>query len=233
MAIQSSAPVMRAKLKQLVGGSATVQFQFNPETVQISQSMYSANSGGVEGASFQEALKKVTQLKIDLNKVIFVGSTAKSLTDQLLTWLKPTNVTASSPDSSGSPVNTYMLPVLELSWGGSRGLQYNVLLNSVTLNYERFLASGQPVQISANLGFNEYLDKLPPPNPTSGGIPGRALHTVVAEDNLPRIAQATYGSPRNWRAIAEANGVDDPLRLRSGRRLLLPSPDELREKSAL
>ncbi|NBH06058.1 LysM peptidoglycan-binding domain-containing protein [Amycolatopsis sp. SID8362] len=226
MAIQSSAPVMRAKLKQLVGGSETVQFQFNPETVRITQANFNS-TGGVQGASFQEALTRASQLDITLDKVIFAGSDAKKMTDQLLVWLRPLD-----DKSSGSTVRTFMLPVLELSWGSSKGLHYKVLLSSLTLNYERFLAGGQPVQISANMTLKEYLDELPPMNPTSGGLPGRAQHTVVAEDNLPRIAQTTYGSPRNWRAIAEANGVDDPLRLSSGRRLLLPGPDELREKSA-
>ena len=29
-----------------------------------------------------------------------------------------------------------------------------------------------------------------------------------------------------WRAVAHANGIDDPLRIRSGTTLLLPSPED-------
>jgi nucleoid-associated protein YgaU len=33
-----------------------------------------------------------------------------------------------------------------------------------------------------------------------------------------------YGDPTRWRAIAEANGIDDPLALRRGRTLSIPRP---------
>jgi nucleoid-associated protein YgaU len=50
---------------------------------------------------------------------------------------------------------------------------------------------------------------------------------VVAGDTLPSVAFHAYGDPNLWRAVAEANGIDDPMRLRAGTRLLLPALDEL------
>jgi len=44
-----------------------------------------------------------------------------------------------------------------------------------------------------------------------------------AGDSLPAVAYREYGNPNLWRALAEANGVDDPLRLRPGTSLLVPS----------
>ena len=41
------------------------------------------------------------------------------------------------------------------------------------------------------------------------------------------FAYAYYGEPRFWRAIAEANEIGDPMRLRPGSRLLIPSREEL------
>jgi nucleoid-associated protein YgaU len=41
-------------------------------------------------------------------------------------------------------------------------------------------------------------------------------------DSLPSIAFAAYGDPTQWRAIAEANEIDDPLRLPRGRALAIP-----------
>jgi nucleoid-associated protein YgaU len=50
--------------------------------------------------------------------------------------------------------------------------------------------------------------------------------TVKAGDKLPLIAAKVYGDPRLWRPIAEANGIDNPLRFPTpqdlGRRLLVP-----------
>lgn len=40
------------------------------------------------------------------------------------------------------------------------------------------------------------------------------------------MATAEYGRPTLWRALALANDVDDPLRLRAGRVLLVPPQAE-------
>ena len=45
---------------------------------------------------------------------------------------------------------------------------------------------------------------------------------VKGRDTLPAIAAAEYGDARQWRAIAEANDIDDPLMLVPGTRLVLP-----------
>jgi nucleoid-associated protein YgaU len=66
-----------------------------------------------------------------------------------------------------------------------------------------------------------------PTNPTSGGLPGRKRHIVGHGESLPLIAAQTYGHPGLWRAVAHANGIDDPFRMTPGRVLFLPSVSEL------
>ena len=46
-------------------------------------------------------------------------------------------------------------------------------------------------------------------------------------DTLAVLAWREYGDPAAWRVIAEANGIDDPMRLAHGRELLLPALDEI------
>jgi len=48
------------------------------------------------------------------------------------------------------------------------------------------------------------------------------VHTVQDGDSLPSIAYRAYGDATRWRAIADANEIDDPLRLRRGTPLMLP-----------
>ncbi len=55
---------------------------------------------------------------------------------------------------------------------------------------------------------------------------------MVAGDSLPSLAWREYGNATQWRAIAEANGIDDPMRLRPGTELLLPLADDLRRGGA-
>jgi nucleoid-associated protein YgaU len=44
-------------------------------------------------------------------------------------------------------------------------------------------------------------------------------------DSLPSIAYEAYGDATRWRVIAEANGIDDPMRLRRGSELTIPRID--------
>jgi nucleoid-associated protein YgaU len=41
------------------------------------------------------------------------------------------------------------------------------------------------------------------------------------------VAYRAYGDAALWRDVAEANGIDDPTRLRPGTRLLLPALEEI------
>jgi nucleoid-associated protein YgaU len=49
---------------------------------------------------------------------------------------------------------------------------------------------------------------------------------VVAGDSLASIAYDEYEDARLWRALAEANHLDDPMRLPPGTELLVPPPAE-------
>ena len=53
------------------------------------------------------------------------------------------------------------------------------------------------------------------------GEPMRA-HVVQGGDSLHSIAYESYRDPTNWRPIAEANHIDDPLRIRRGTSLTIP-----------
>ncbi|WP_370941874.1 LysM peptidoglycan-binding domain-containing protein [Amycolatopsis sp. cg5] len=220
-----TAPIQRASLTQLTGGSATVSFQFNPGKVTIKQaSNYVSRSGGLEAVNHQAAIRAVSATSVSLGDIVFAGPAAQQSVKQVLAWRVPVE----QGFTAGEKTNVYYLPALRFAWGGSAGLDFTVFLTAFSFSYERFLSNGRPVRVLASLDMQEYDVPPSPQNPSSGGIPGRGRHTVVAEDNLPRIAQAAYGSPKEWRAIADANGIDDPLRLSWGRQLFLPARDELR-----
>ena len=65
--------------------------------------------------------------------------------------------------------------------------------------------------------------RIPPPAATAI----RRVHRTIVGDNLASIAYAEYGDPAHWRPLAAFNGIDDPLRLPSGRTILLPSLEEM------
>lgn len=46
---------------------------------------------------------------------------------------------------------------------------------------------------------------------------------VRAGDSLQAIAAQEYGDPRQWRPIAVASGLDNPLTIQVGQQLTIPA----------
>jgi hypothetical protein len=140
-----------------------------------------------------------------------------------------TGSTTKAPGSSKTGTAQSMVALPKLTFGWGKDMQYVVSLRRIAVTYDRFSPAGQPLAATANLQLQGYEIQYDYTNPTSGGLPGRAAHTVVAGENLVGLATSTYGTPRSWRALAVANGLDDPLRLPPGRQLYLPSREELND----
>jgi nucleoid-associated protein YgaU len=117
-------------------------------------------------------------------------------------------------------------PVLIFAWGP---FLMECVLDMVSVVFERFDDSGGPTRAKVDFTLKEEPSLLGmlPTNPTSGGVPGRKRHVVSQGETLALIAAQNYGHPGLWRAIADANGIDDPLRVIPGRILFLPSVGEL------
>jgi nucleoid-associated protein YgaU len=95
----------------------------------------------------------------------------------------------------------------------------------MSVTYKRFQL-GQPVRAEVSLSLEEVATPLPNQNPTSGALAQRRTHTMIEGDSLASIAFKEYRNPGKWRAIAEANGIDDPMRVRPGMELLIPDSVE-------
>jgi nucleoid-associated protein YgaU len=116
-------------------------------------------------------------------------------------------------------------PWVVFRWGGLTGsLAY---VSQVQAKYTLFTASGVPIRATCQVTLEELSGQAPKQNPTSGGLVPHRVHEVVVGDTLAAVAYAEYGVPALWRAIAEVNGIDDPMRLPPGLRLLLPPLEEL------
>jgi hypothetical protein len=107
-----------------------------------------------------------------------------------------------------------------------RSLQFVGVITNLTITYKQFGVDGLPVRAEANISIMENPRHLLGTNPTSGGISGRRVHVISAGDTLHSVAYSEYGSPGLWRVLAEANGIDDPLRVNPGTALLIP-PDPM------
>lgn len=113
-------------------------------------------------------------------------------------------------------------PVLLLSWGS---LLFRGVLTSVGQTFTRFLADGRPVRARLDVSFSEVVDPEREAKQVNRQTADFAkLHVVAEGDTLAGIAARYYDAAGPWRAIALANGIDDPRRgLWPGRRLRVPS----------
>lgn len=118
-------------------------------------------------------------------------------------------------------------PLLRLHWGGTT--YFPGFLSKVDATYTLFSPEGTPLRASVNLAMDEVPADLKPQNPTSGGVPDRRTLVLRAGDSLASLARQEYGDPNLWRALAEANGVDDPMRVAPGTPLVVPPLGEARD----
>jgi nucleoid-associated protein YgaU len=101
---------------------------------------------------------------------------------------------------------------------------------SLTIQHVLFHPNGEPIRAMVDLELAQAEKASTassagaglPQNPTTRATAGLRVHRVHDGDSLPAIASDAYGDPTRWRAIAEANGIDDPLRLRRGQELTIP-----------
>lgn len=121
-------------------------------------------------------------------------------------------------------------PFVLFGWGTTTS--FTACVTSVTADYKMFSPEGKCIRASGALELEEIPTEQRRQNPTSGGLAARRTHIVVAGDSLTSIAYREYGRPDLWRALAEVNGVDDPLRLHVGRHLMVPPADDLRPRDS-
>lgn len=116
-------------------------------------------------------------------------------------------------------------PKCRLEWGQqTKDLAFDCYLTDCTARYTMFDQQGIPIRATAVLTLQEARDAEDrlPTNPTSLGEPGRQVWTVAEGDRLDWIAYQAYGDASEWRRIAEANQLANPLVLRPGTTLAIP-----------
>jgi len=189
-----------------------IPFLFNPTTIEMKRevSWKSQESPGENAPTLTWDRGKSATMGFDLIlDTTDTGADVSTYTTQLMGLME---VDA----RKGRPV------WVRLGWGRLNSLK--CVVESVTVTYTYFAASGTPLRAKAKLSLKQIMDEGRPPlqNPTSGTRRRDRLHEVKPGETLDRIAYQAYGDATVWRLIADRNRIMDPLRLRPGQRLVLP-----------
>jgi hypothetical protein len=203
-----------AKL-QIEGGD-TIQCAFNPESYQVSKTniwTYKPNqSKDYPKPEFGGGLPMVYSVRLLLD--VSLQAPDQSVKDQANALMKAMH-------GNGQPPK-----FITFSWGATQLPKAAPL--SISIQYALFHPNGDPVRAFVDLELAQADDTSPPgqaQNPTTRGTAGLRSHIVQDGDSLHSIAYESYGDPTRWRTIAEANEIDDPLRLRRGVSLAIPRLD--------
>jgi Contractile injection system tube protein/LysM domain len=112
-------------------------------------------------------------------------------------------------------------PILLVAWAS---LQFRCVLTKASQKYILFLSDGRPVRARVNVSFTEYVD----PEREAKQVNRQTaefskVHIVKDGETISDIAYQHYQNPLIWRAIAFANGINDPRALTAGMSLSIPS----------
>jgi hypothetical protein len=117
-------------------------------------------------------------------------------------------------------------PFVTFIWGANVSSAFKAVCDSLTVAYKLFQPNGEPIRAEVNMTLKEAQDARPKPqNPTTRAEAGLGVHTLKDGETLQAIAYRVYGDANRWRAIAEVNGIDNPLHVRRGTPLMLPLID--------
>ena len=215
----SASRLDRATLTLKGSDEPPLHCQFNPSeyTVSKSASWTRVPVRGAVSASIPEFVgTNAATLALDLffdAREEGSGGVSASV-NRLLSWTQP------SPRSIDQ--NRPSPPVVSFAWGGTAA--FDAYLSSVTARFVLFRRDGTPIRAHVSLRLEELPVLLPGTNPTSGSDVVVRQRTVRAGDSLALIAYEEYGRADDWRAIAEASGIDDPARISAGTVLVIPEP---------
>ncbi|QEC48463.1 LysM peptidoglycan-binding domain-containing protein [Baekduia soli] len=213
----------RARLE--IDGGDAIECAFNPQSYTVSKTNiwnFKPTTGvDLPPGEFGGGLPRRTTLSLLLDvSLLAPDQSVKDMTNKLLKMME----TGGGGGGGGGSVP----PFVTFRWG-SVDLPKSVPV-SLTIQHTLFHPNGEPIRATVDLelaqaekastasssGANQAQ------NPTTRAAGDLRVHRVRDGDSLPAIAYDAYGDATRWRVIAEANGIDDPLRLRRGAELTIP-----------
>ncbi len=189
-----------------------IKFLFNPKeyTIEKSNQFASVNIPGIKSPLLQFVRGNIKGISMDLFFDTYEeGKDVHDLTK------KVTDLMNIDP-KTGAP------PVCLFSW---KKIKINCIVESVTQRFTMFLSDGTPVRATLSVRLKEFVTPGNP-NPTQNPT-GSVSHRIVRQsDTLSGISGEEYGDPRMWRLIADANDIENPRELETGKSLIIPPSRE-------
>ena len=220
-------PAQFVKAELDIEGKGPIPVYFNPTEYSISKSN-EWKYDKVKGNSLPEAqFGGGNPRELSLNLMLdasLLGKDAhvRGLTNDLFKMME-----VKDGQKAGDP--GAVPPFVTFTWG--KETTFKAVCTQLTVAFKLFRPNGDPIRAEVKMTLKQA-DKASTAtsnsgsrgtNPTTRANAGHGVHVVKDGDSLPSIAYRAYGDATAWRAIADANGIENPMHLRRGRPLSLPT----------
>jgi nucleoid-associated protein YgaU len=207
---------------KLAAPRGEIKFQFNPKELSIQKSAKwerkpARNAKKASAPEFSGADPCKLTLEMFFDASDTGGGSVVDKVEDLFRCCVPTDDTQQNKKA--------VPPLVQLNWGTITS--FPGFITSVQAKYTLFAPDGTPIRATCSVSMEEMPGDPLGQNPTSGALSAYVVHKVIAGDSLASIAYREYGDPSMWRPLAEANNIDDPIRLPVGMTLMVPAAHEL------
>jgi nucleoid-associated protein YgaU len=125
------------------------------------------------------------------------------------------------PDRTNQSTGKGEPPHVLFRWGR---FELEAVITDISQKMSLFKKDGTPVRTVVEISLQQVEDESQHAgqNPTSGGGVAPKTRTLYSGERLDLIAWEEYEDSTQWRRIADANDLLDPLRLRAGQIIVIP-----------
>ncbi len=206
--------------------SVKVPFLFNPKELSIEKSnQYSeVNIPGLPSPIVQFVRGNARSVTMDLFFDTYEqGKDVRIHTDQITGWDAGSMYSRLPNEKKGLmdiDSDLHAPPVCIFIWGA---FTFQCIIERVSKRFTMFLPEGIPVRATLSVTLKEYREvdvQVKEISLQSADLTKKWV--VIQGDSLWSIAAKEYGSPSDWRLIAEANRIDNPRTLIPGEELIVP-----------
>jgi hypothetical protein len=156
-----------------------------------------------------------------------MGANARSVTEETDKFYQLVKII---PTRHAPPVVTFSWnrrfpgDSLDSAFGNQRRNSFTGVAESVRQKFTLFSPEGVPLRATVTLVLREYRPIEEQVRQLNLSSPDRThSHVLAVGETLSSLAARYYQLPGEWRRIAEANGIEDPRRLETGRVLTIPA----------
>lgn len=209
--------IMEPSSKGPKGKGTKIEFTFNPKEISVTAGAQWSEKRSKKPAPPEFTGTNPRTVAFEMFFDESEGGEVASRVDKLLGTVEAHKGTETKKPSP---------PFVAMGWGKKYYIDQAVV-TSLNVKFTRFKSTGEPTRATVQVSLKEVLIGQPKQNPTSGSEGIESERVVALGDSLASIANEELGSPTLWRALAWANGIDDPFRLAVGTKLVIPDPSSV------